>query len=219
VSHPETQQMLGAVDQFVRRFVVLSSEAQGVAITLWVAHTWAIDAATCTPYLNVLAPEKACGKSRVLEVVGAVCARPWHVTGPSETVLFRKLERDKPTALIDEVGALFSSASERTEPIRAMLNAGNRRGVSVPRCVGPNFELKDFSVFGAKALAGIDNGSLPDTIRDRSLPIVMRRRRGARPVDASRGLRRADDHPRPRHPLHDLQVRRPQARRPEAEPR
>ena len=44
-------------------------------------------------------------------------------------------------------------------------------------CVGPKHAVKDFAVFGAKAFAGIDNGKLNDTVVDRSIPIVMARKR------------------------------------------
>jgi hypothetical protein len=44
----------------------------------------------------------------------------------------------------------------------------------VPRCVGSTFQIQDFQVFCAKALAGI--GKLPDTVRDRSIPIQLVRR-------------------------------------------
>jgi len=57
-----------------------------------------------------------------------------------------------------------------------VLNAGNRRGAVVYRCEGPKSEVRAFEVFGPKVLAGIDNGALPDTIRDRSIAIRLRRK-------------------------------------------
>jgi hypothetical protein len=69
-----------------------------------------------------------------------------------------------------------------------MLNAGNRRGAAVARCVGQGRErVEDFDVFCAKVLAGIDTGHrLPDTIRDRSITIAMRRRTSAERVERLR---------------------------------
>ena len=84
-------------------------------------------------------------------------------------------EADKPTLLLDEIDVVFfHGKDERKEPLRALLNAGFERGAKVPRCVGPNFEVKDFEVFCAKAFAGI--GSLPDTVSDRCIPISLVRR-------------------------------------------
>ena len=62
------------------------------------------------------------------------------------------------------------------EGIRAVLNAGYERKAVVPRCVGPQFELKDFRVFCPKVMAGIDR-CLPDTVADRSITIVMERQK------------------------------------------
>jgi len=43
------------------------------------------------------------------------------------------------------------------------------------------FGVKDFQTFGPKAVAGI--GKLPDTVADRSLPIVLQRRKRTEPVE------------------------------------
>jgi hypothetical protein len=93
---------------------------------------------------------------------------------PTEAVVFRKIERDVPTLLLDETDAIFGNQGANTEGLRALLNAGNRRGTTVPRCVGVTQELQTFKVFCPKALAGI--GRLPDTVADRSIPITMKRK-------------------------------------------
>ena len=54
------------------------------------------------------------------------------------------------------------------------MNAGYKRGASIPRCVGPKHEVTRFKVHCAVALAGL--GNLPETIMSRSIIIRMRRR-------------------------------------------
>ena len=94
---------------------------------------------------------------------------------PSEAVLYRKISTPPPpTLFLDEIDAVYNGSKD-TEPLRALLNAGNRRGTVVPRCVGPQQQLVDFNVFCAKAFAGI--GDLPDTIADRSIIIRLARKR------------------------------------------
>ena len=109
---------------------------------------------------------------------GLLTWKPWRAILPSEAVLFRAIERDCPTLLFDELDGVFSSANkdERKEALRALLNAGFEAKAKIPRCVGQgqNLEVKDFAVFCPKALAGI--GRLPDTVRDRSIPIQLIRR-------------------------------------------
>ena len=173
----DTAELLDAVAAFVRRFIVLFSDRQADAVALWVLHTHAIEAASTTAYLAVLSPEKRSGKSRLLELLAALAARAEHVANVSEAALFRLIDHRRPTLLVDEVDALFGSNGERTEALRGVLNAGNRRGAVVYRCDGPRSELRAFQTFGAKVLAGIDTGRLPDTIVDRSIPIRLERKR------------------------------------------
>jgi hypothetical protein len=79
---------------------------------------------------------------------------------------------------LDEVDGIFTAngKDEKREALRSLLNAGFERGALVPRCVGQgaNQEVRNFSVFCPKALAGI--GKLPDTVRDRAVSIELVRR-------------------------------------------
>jgi Protein of unknown function (DUF3631) len=166
--------ILDLVEATYRRHVVLGNDAQAVAVTLWTAHTHAIDAFDITPYLHVCSPEKRCGKSNVLKLAKGLTPRPWFAITPSEAVTFRKIDRDCPTLLLDEVDAIFGPKARDHEGLRAILNAGFERGAMVPRCVGPTQKLQEFDVFCAKALAGI--GQLPDTVADRSVTIRLHRK-------------------------------------------
>jgi hypothetical protein len=167
--------LLGEIEAIVSRYVMISADAL-TAIVLWIAHTYALDAFDVTPYLNVTSPAKRCGKSRLLEVLEGLTRAAWLVIRPSEAVLFRKIGRDQPTMLLDEVDAIFKDRSASTEGLRAVLNAGNRRGVTVPRCVGDQHELVDFPVFCAKVTAGIGR-VLPDTVRDRGIEVQLLRKK------------------------------------------
>jgi hypothetical protein len=174
--------LLEAVAALLRRYVVFADEAQLIAITLWIAHTHAFDAADATPYLHIRSAEKRSGKSRVLELLEQLVHRPWRVVAATAPVVFRKIKRDQPTILLDEVGTIFKvKATETAEALRGVLNAGYRRGACVPRCTGKDFEkLEDFPVYSPKALAGL--GRLPDTVADRSIAIVLRRKMKDEPV-------------------------------------
>jgi len=167
--------LLNAIVAFLQRYIVFQNPEQPVAIALWVVHTWVLDAFTYSPYLHIASPEKQCGKTRLLDCLELLAAKPWRAILPSEAVLFRKIDVDRPALLLDEVDAIFTNGKDdRKEPLRALLNNGFSRSATVPRCVGPNFQIQDFQVFCAKALAGI--GKLPDTVRDRSVPIQLVRR-------------------------------------------
>lgn len=169
------------VATFIQRYVVLTAE-QALIVALWAIHTHAIRAFEGTPFLAVTSPEKRCGKSRLLESLSLLVARPWMAVLPSEAVVYRKIDATLPTLLLDEVDTIFNSRTgEKYEGLRALLNAGNRRGATVPRCVGPTLKVAEFSVFCPKVLAGI--GTLPETVADRSIPIRLERRRKDEPVE------------------------------------
>ena len=166
--------ILEDVRAFVRRFVVLD-EYQADTVALWAAHTHAVDAFDCTPYLAVTSAEKRSGKTRLLEVLELLSREPLSTANISDAALFRVIDNKRPTLLIDEVDAIFGKKSPREE-LRGMLNAGYRRGATTHRMGGANnTTLQTFSVFCPKAFTGIGD-CLPDTITDRSIPIRLKRR-------------------------------------------
>jgi hypothetical protein len=150
------------------------SREQLMVSALWIVHTHCLEYVEQTPYLAVTSPERRCGKSRLLELIEMLSANAWPTVLPSEAVVYRKVNADMPTLLLDEVDAIFNPRSaDRYEGLRALLNAGHRRGAKVPRCVGASANVVEFSTFCAKVIAGI--GTLPDTIADRSIPIRLQR--------------------------------------------
>jgi len=167
--------LLDDVRAIIRHYVIVDS-AQADALALWVAHTHALAAAEATPYLAVNSAEKRSGKTRLLETLSLLVARPWLTGRVTAAVLIRKLAAPPPTLLLDESDAAFKAEKEYAATLQAILNSGYRRGGCASLCVkaGGDFDLKDFPVFGPKAIAGI--GSLPDTIADRAITIALKRR-------------------------------------------
>lgn len=166
--------LLDDIRTFVRRFVVLS-DAQADTVTLWIAHTHAIDGFECTPYLAITSPEKRSGKTRLLEVIELLVHTAIQTANISDAALFRVIHEQGPTLLIDEVDAIFGKKSPREE-LRGMLNAGYRRGATTYRMGGAKMTtIEPFSVFCPKAFAGIGD-CLPDTIADRAVSIRLKRR-------------------------------------------
>ncbi len=160
------------VQAFINRFLVLPDAAL-LPVTLWCIATYFFDQFDAFPYLAVLSPLPRCGKTRLTEVIEVVAANPRRTVNISEAALFRLIDTSAPTLILDEAEAL-SGKTERAETVRALLNAGNRRGTQIPRCAGRG-ELRYFSVYCPKLICGI--GVCPDTIRDRSIVLLMQRRK------------------------------------------
>jgi hypothetical protein len=178
-TEPSTDVLAKVLDDVLAhlcRFVWFGQPGQAEAVTLWIAHTHAFAAVEQSPILAVVSPAKRSGKTRLFEVIETLVPRSWRIERPSEAVLFRRIERDEPTIFLDEADAIFADRSSSFEGVRAVYNAGNRRGTLVSRVLprGQSYELVDFRIFCPKALAGI--GSLPETIIDRAIVISMGRR-------------------------------------------
>jgi Protein of unknown function (DUF3631) len=177
--------VLDRVTTFVQRFVSLS-KGQAAVIALWSAHTHAAEASYTTPYLSITSAEKQCGKTRLLEVLSLLVAKPWLTGSVSKAALVRKLDAERPTLLLDESDAAFGGDKEYSEALRSVLNSGHSREGVASMCVthGTNIEFKDFRVFCPKAIGGI--GKLPDTVADRAIPIRMKRKAPGEPVERFR---------------------------------
>jgi hypothetical protein len=171
----ETGELLEAVASFVRRYIVLGSD-ELTAIGLWTLHSHTFDAADTTPYLSITSPEKESGKTRLLEVLELIVARPWLTGRVTAAVLARKIDAETPTLLLDESDAAFAGEKEYAETLRGILNTGYRRGGKSSLCIGQGAAIsyKDLSTFAPKAIAGI--GDLPDTVASRSIAIRLKRR-------------------------------------------
>lgn len=169
--------LLDDVAAMLRRFVAFPLDVHAPAVALWIAHTHAVDLSDSTPRLALLSPEKGSGKTRTLEVVAMLARHAKHTMNMTAAYLFRSVESTMPTLLVDEADAIFGpKADNGHEDLRALINAGHRRGAMVGRMVGEGAAMqpKDFSVYCPVALAGI--GRLPDTIHDRAVIVHLRRR-------------------------------------------
>jgi hypothetical protein len=172
-----------------RRWVAWPSEHFPRVVALWVVHTYVMRACETTPRLAVLSPVKGSGKTRVLELLEACCAGPMFAVNLSTSALFRRLDLGGTTLLLDEADAHLGAggkASERYEDLRALVNAGYRRGAKVYRSepTGKAVVERTFDVFAPVAVAGI--GDLPDTVLDRSIIVPMRRRSRREAIDRYR---------------------------------
>ncbi len=183
-----TGELLARLGLFIGRFVILASNESYLALSLFVLHTWAFDAAHATPYLVVESPEKQSGKTRLLEVLQLVSRNPLKTSSITAAALFQSVSGAHPTLLIDEADAIFAGNGERNEDLRGVLNAGNAPGSPVIRG-GKDGTPVSYDVFCPKVIAGIATGRLPDTIRDRAIVIPIDRKLRSERVERMRRRR------------------------------
>ncbi len=163
--------LLSLLTEKLQQFVILN-EHEARTIALWVLLTYCIDAVDVSPILNISSPEKRCGKSTVMSLLQLLVNRPLLAANISTAAIFRTIESLNPTLLLDEADTFIND--EKSE-LRGIINSGHTRSTAfVIRTVGDTHEPYIFSTWCAKCLAGI--GNLPDTIKDRSIIIQLRRK-------------------------------------------
>jgi hypothetical protein len=174
------EQLFNQVHAFLKRYIAYPSEEASIAHTLWIVHAHLMDAFEATPRIAFLSPEKASGKTRALEVTANLVPNPVESVNATPAYLIRKIgnQTARPTLLYDEIDTVFGpKAKKDNEDVRAILNAGHRKGATSGRCAvqGKTVLPEEIPAYCAVALAGL--GWLPDTLLSRCVIIRMRRRK------------------------------------------
>ncbi len=141
------QRFLSDVAASVRRFIVCDKEIP-IAVALWCAMTWCLDVVQVCPLAIITAPEKRCGKSQLLTLLGRVgLPTNYSKLAISPAALYRSIDAWKPTLLIDEVDACMKD----NEELRGIINSGHTRDSAyVIRTVGDTFTPTRFFNLGSQ---------------------------------------------------------------------
>jgi Protein of unknown function (DUF3631) len=161
-----------------KTYLALNSH-EYVALALWALHTHIFDCFMVTPRLLLTSPVRGCGKSVGLDVLARLVARPELTDNITAAAIYDSIDRLLCTLLLDE----FDNQEIATKAaMRAVLNAGYRKGRKIMRGVGK--QRRAYRVFAPIAMAAI--GILPLPLMSRSIVIRMQRN------DRWRELRRFD---------------------------
>ncbi len=175
--------LIGELVFTCRRYLTLP-EHTDTLIALWIVFTHAIESMNVAPILAITSPEKRCGKTTLITLLGRLARQPLPSSNITAASLFRVIEACAPSLLIDEADTFLRGSDE----LRGVINSGHTRDTSyVIRTVGDDHEPRRFSTWGAKAIALI--GKLKDPLADRSIEIPLRRKLPGEPVEK---LRHAD---------------------------
>lgn len=191
-------ELLEELHAALKRYVIFPSKEAAYATALWIVATHAQPAWEVATRLAITAPEKRCGKSRLLDVIEATVHNPLITVNISPAALVRSIGDNPPTLLLDESDTVFGKKAADHEDLRGIVNAGHQRNRPYIRWDATIRSTEVCPTFAMVALAGI--GDLPDTIMDRSVVIRMRRRGPSEKVAPFRTRRDAPA-------LHDLRDR------------
>ena len=158
----ETQALLQKISAKIRKYIVLRPEAV-TATALWTMMAWAHEGATHSPILAAISVEPDSGKSTLLGVLRFLVPKPFVSVEPTGPSVYRTVDREHPTLIIDEADDLFCRKSD----LRAIVNAGWSRGTRIPR------QGRWYDPFCPKILGILGKTKLPRTIASRSIILKM----------------------------------------------
>lgn len=163
-------ELFNDISKLILRFIACDQPTADAA-TLWIVMTWMASAVQTLPIALITAPEKRCGKTQLLTVMGKLVYRSLSASNISPAALYRAIEEWAPCLLIDEVDSFLRD----NEEMRGIINSGHsRENAYVLRCEGDDHKPTRFSTFCPKVLSGI--GKLAGTIMDRSIILSLRRK-------------------------------------------
>ena len=169
--------LLNNIEKYISEHAILPKGAS-TAITLWCLATYNINNFRIFPKLTIYSPEKRCGKSTVLDLIEAFCLKALITSNISMAAIYRLIEEEQPTLIIDEADTFIAGGSSEMVGI---INSGHAKNRAfVIRCTGKNFNADKFSTWTPMVLASIK--PLQSTIMDRSVAIPLRRKMQAETV-------------------------------------
>ncbi len=148
----DTKTLASEIGSYLHKYVDLTPAFESLAVE-YVLFTWVYDRFRELPYLR-LHGEYGSGKTRFLQVLGAICRTPIFAAGASTvSPIFHLLDRFEGTLILDEADFRFSD--ERAQLVK-ILNNGNVRGFPVLRSEavnGKEYRPVAYQVYGPKIVA------------------------------------------------------------------
>lgn len=182
----ELSDSLDAVRSWLSRFVIVPEAGDLDTMTLWVAHTHALERTATTPRLLIDSSMPGSGKTTALEHLNALSHEPLLAASlSSPALLTRMLEQGPRTVLIDEVDRTLNPKREGVGELLAVINAGYKRGSTRPVLVpgdGGTWIPKEFPTYAPVAMAG-NAPLLPDDTRSRCIRVLLMPDFGGRAED------------------------------------
>ena len=143
------------------------SEHDGVTYTLWALYSHVYKRFYISPRMVFKSPEPGCGKTNSLDLLSLLCARGVRWDSGTAATMFRAIDADHPTLLLDEIDCL-----DITGAIEQVFRSGYKKNGVISRYIdGAN---KYWSAFGVMALAIVEK-KLSEALLDRSFVIMLRK--------------------------------------------
>ena len=167
--HLTPEEIMNDLEESISDFLICS-DAQRTILALWILHTYSYrQTSFVTPYLNIYSHVEQSGKSVCMGLLRALCAQPWLSSGVPAATLTRKILAHRPTVLLDNWHTTFRGRDQ--QPITGFLLHACQ--AAQPFTFLEKGIPSEVDVYCPKAFAGMS--SLPSTLAQRSIPIVLQR--------------------------------------------
>lgn len=143
------RQLFEKIRTYILHFICFTDPRQVTLITTWVLGTYLFPVFRHFPYLWINA-EKGSGKTTLLEVLRPICFNGQMLVSPTPAVLFRDIETNRPTMLMDEIEGLTKQNKEASTGIQSVLNAGYNSEGAVKRNEGNSkgeYKMQSYSAY------------------------------------------------------------------------
>ena len=157
------------INETFKQYIDFPNPIYSSLITLWVMGTYVFPIFDCYPYLY-LGGMRESGKSKILDILYRTCFNPELSANASPSSLFRIVERNLSTILLDEGESL--TGREANPELRLLLQAGYKKATGIVTRTQPDsLKTERFRVYSPKAIASIN--PLDPTLAERCISVIM----------------------------------------------
>lgn len=169
-------------EAYLNKYVTFAEPWYSLPSALWSLATHSWQAFDAFPYFAISAPTKKSGKTTFKDCMVPLSPNGRKFSVSSVASMSRILEENKqtdfPVMFVDECERLI----DENHPAREFLNKGFERGEYLTKFLGG--ESVNFDCYCPKVFVGI--GGIYDTLKDRSIRVMMKRRS---PIESAKAVR------------------------------
>jgi hypothetical protein len=168
--------LLWDLKKYIERFVYFADYRYFDLIAVWIMASYLFPVFRHFPYLWLHA-DRGSGKTTLIDVIQTVCFNGQSLVNPTSAVLFREIDANRVTLLIDEFEYMTRQSKDLATGLLEILNAGYTCKGQVKRAEGlpkGGHVIRTFSAYSPKLVSGISK--IDPVLQDRTISVRMLRK-------------------------------------------
>ena len=179
------------IRDYLKKYILISDKNVFDLLSIWIMGTYIFRVFRHYPYMHIQA-EKSSGKSFLFELIKPLCFNGEMYIHPTSSTLFRDVDRNSRTLLLDEIENFKKSNSPGFNDLMGILNSGYAKSGDVPRArSGKSGGIVRYKTYSPKMFAGISD--INDVLDSRTIKIQMKRKLEEEKVDRYRDNQQMKD--------------------------